>query len=85
MTSKDDQEDYKLLIQAQDMASDLVEYIQKMICHNEPGATEQEASVIRAALAIAYTTLSKATGVSMHEVLDLVMTIYKNTVVEKEE
>ena len=84
MTDKDRQELYELLTQAQGLAADIVDFVQDRVSNGAPGATDTQTAVIKGALAIAYTTLSKATGTSMHDVIDLVMTIYKNTEVEKE-
>ena len=84
MTDKDRQELYELLKQSQALASDIVNFVQDHVAYGAPGATDAQTAVIKGALAIAYTTLSKATGTSMHDVIDLVMTIYKNTEVEKE-
>lgn len=84
MTDKDRQELYELLTQAQGLAADIVDFVQDRVSNGAPGATDAQTAVIKGALAIAYTTLSKATGTSMHDVIDLVMTIYKNTEVERE-
>ena len=84
MTDKDRQELYELLTQAQGLAADIVDFVQDRVSNGAPGATDTQTAVIKGALAIAYTTLSKATGTSMHDVIDLVMTIYKNTEVERD-
>ena len=85
MTNKKDEGLYELLQEAQQLASDLVDYIQDRVADGKPGTTDHQTMVIKAALAIGYATLSKATSTSLHDTIELVMTIYKNTVVEKEE
>ena len=85
MTDKKDDGLYELLQEAQQLASDLVDYIQDRVADGKPGTTDHQTMVIKAALAIGYATLSKATSTSLHDTIELVMTIYKNTIVEKEE
>lgn len=62
------------LTEAQDLAMQIVDFVQE----TDP---DQE-KTWRLALAIAYATLSKATDQPLHQALEVVMTIYKNTEVD---
>jgi len=84
MTDRKDDGLFELLQEAQQLASDIVDFVQDHIAKGAPGATDHQTMVIKAALAIGYATLSKATSTSLHDTIELVMTIYKNTIVEKE-
>ena len=83
MTDRKDDGLFELLQEAQQLASDLVDFVQDRVANGQPGTTDHQTMVIKAALAIGYATLSKATSTSLHDTIELVMTIYKNTVVEK--
>jgi hypothetical protein len=60
------------------VSTDIINHIQK----ERP---ELNHRLLLLALAITYTTLSKGTGVPMHSALELVLTIYKNTEILKDE
>ena len=83
MTDRSNDGLFELLQEAQQLASDIVDFVQDRVTEGQPGATDHQTMVIKAALAIGYATLSKATSTSLHDTIELVMTIYKNTVVEK--
>ena len=85
MTDDHREELYELLNKARDLAVDVVDFVQSNVAEGNPGATDQQTSVIKAALAIAFTTLCKATDTSIHDTIDMVMTIYKNTEIIKDE
>jgi hypothetical protein len=85
MTDRKDDGLFELLNEAQQLASDILDFVQDRVANGQLGTTDHQTMVIKAALAIGYATLSKATSTSLHDTIELVMTIYKNTVVEKEE
>ena len=85
MTQENRKELYELLTQARDLSADIVDFVQTKISNGNPGATGEQTAVIKAALAIAFATLCKATDTSIHDVIDMVMTIYKNTEVIKDD
>ena len=66
----------KALSEAQDLATQIVDFVQE--------ADPDQENRWRLALAIAYATLSKATDQPLHQALEMVMTIYKNTEVSQE-
>ena len=76
---------YELLSQASPLASDMINYIQNVVSGGKPGCTDEQTEIIRMAFAIGYTTLSKATGRQLHDTLDAVVTIYKNTEVMEDD
>lgn len=82
--NKRDDDLYHLLGQSQDLASEILDFIQDRVAGGQPGATAQQTAVIKGALAIAYATLSKATDTNLHDCIDMIMTIYKNTQVVKD-
>jgi hypothetical protein len=83
--TKRDGDLFALLGKSQDLASEIVDFVQDRVSGGNPGATAQQSAVIKAALAIAYTTLSKATGTNIHDTIEMVMTIYKNTQVVEDD
>lgn len=85
MTDENRKDMYELLSQARDLSADIVDFVQDRVAKNSPGATPEQAAVIKAALAVAFTTLCKATDTSMHDTIDMVMTIYKNTEVVRDD
>ena len=85
MTDENRKEMYELLTQARDLSADIVDFVQDRVGKYTQGPTSEQTAVIRAALAVAFTTLCKATGTSMHDIIDMVMTIYKNTEVVKDD
>ena len=68
-----------------DLSADIVDFVQEKVGNGSPGATGEQAAVIKAALAIAFTTLCKATDTHIHDTIDMVMTIYKNTEVVRDD
>lgn len=64
--------------QATSVSTDIINHIQK----ENPDLNHR---VLLLALAITYTTLSKGTNVPMHSALELVLTIYKNTEILKDD
>lgn len=60
------------------VSTDIINHIQKQ-------RPELDHRSLLLALAITYTTLSKGTGVPMHSALELVLTIYKNTEILKDD
>lgn len=76
---------YDLLAQARDLSVDIVDFVQERVAQDKPGPTAEQTAVIKAALAIAYTTLCKATDTSIHDSIDMMMTIYKNTEVIRDD
>lgn len=84
MTDDPRKEMYGLLTQARDLSADIVDFVQTKTS-SSLGPTAEETAVIKAALAIAYTTLCKATDTTLHEIIDTVMTIYKNTEVVRDD
>lgn len=85
MTDDSRKELYELLTQARDLSADIVDFVQAQVAGGNPGPTGEQTAVIKAALAIAFTTLCKATDTSIHDTIDMVMTIYKNTEVIKDD
>ena len=71
---------YQDLSNAQELASKIIDHVQKSM-GDKPGVTEEEADLIRSALCIAYSSFCSMTETSLHETLEMVMTVYKNTVV----
>ena len=67
MTDKKEAGLYELLQEAQQLASDIVDYVQDHVAGGKPGTTDHQTMVIKAALAIGYATLSKATSTSLHD------------------
>jgi hypothetical protein len=65
------------LTEAQDLAMQIVDFVQE----KDPGRETKW----RLALAIAYATMSKATDQPLHQVMETVMTIYKNTEVHHDD
>lgn len=64
--------------EAASASTDIINYVQKQ-------RPELDHRSLLLALAITYTTLSKGTGVPMHSALELVLTIYKNTEILKDD
>ena len=64
--------------EATKISTDIINHIQE----ENPDLNHR---VLLLALAITYTTLSKGTGVPMHSALELVLTIYKNTEILKDD
>lgn len=85
MTDEYRKELYELLTQARDLSADIVDFVQAKIADGNPGATGEQTAVMKAALAIAFTTLCKATDTPIHDTIDMVMTIYKNTEVVRDD
>jgi len=85
MTDDHRNELYKLLAEARDLSVDVVDFVQEKYAQGQPGPTASQTAVIKAALGIAFTTLCKATDTPFHDVIDMVMTIYKNTEVIKDD
>lgn len=82
--SSHQQQMYKLFNESQDLAADILQYAQKKASNDrEEGITDDEVMQVKAALAIAFGSLSNASGTSVHEALDMVMTVYKHTVTER--
>jgi 3-keto-L-gulonate-6-phosphate decarboxylase len=65
------------LTEAQELATQVVDFIQEKDPDQEKRWT--------LALAIAYAVLSKATDQSLHQAMETVMTIYKNTKISRYE
>ena len=76
-SKKDDM--FIVLEKARDLSVDVVDFIQEHVAKGNPGATDEQMLIIKAALGISFTTLCKATNTPIHDVIDMVMTIYKNT------
>jgi hypothetical protein len=76
----DKEQMYQDLGDAQELASKIIDNVQNLM-GDKPGITDDEAVQIRAALCIAYSTFCTMTGTSLHESLEMVMTVYKNTVI----
>ncbi len=85
MSNDKRQEMYNLLSESHDLAGKIIDFVQREIAPDRPGPTEYETKIIKGALAIAYTTICAATETPIHDIIDMVMTIYKNTIVEKDE
>lgn len=64
--------------EATKISTDIINHIQE----ENPDLNHR---VLLLALAITYTTLSKGTNVPMHSALELVLTIYKNTEIIKDD
>lgn len=77
-----EKEMYKLLAESSQLAADVLDFIQKQMS-KEGALTEEQSERCKAALGISFTTLCKATDVHLHNIIDMVITIYKNTEVEK--
>lgn len=74
---------YKLFNESQNLASDILQFAQKKASNDrEEGITDEEIMKVKAALAIAFGSISNATGTSMHRSLEMVMMVYKHTTTE---
>jgi pyoverdine/dityrosine biosynthesis protein Dit1 len=69
---------------SQDLANDIGKFIQKKLAVSEYGLSDDEMRKVLAALAIAFVTISKAHGHTMHDILSKCMTVYKHTIVIKD-
>lgn len=79
----DKEEMHQQFNDAKDLAAEIVDMIQEKM-GGKLGITDSEAEKVRAALCIAFSTFCSLTGISLHESLEMVMTVYKNTVVVKD-
>lgn len=74
---------FQLFAEAQDLSADILDFAQSKVAEPEKGVTEHESLIIKASFAICFATLCKATDTSMHKALEMVMSVYKNTVVDR--
>ena len=81
MTNKE-KEMYRLLSDSSQLAADVLAFAQSKFDAGN-GVSDDQTEKMKAALGIAFTTLCKATDVHLHDIVDMVITIYKNTEVEK--
>jgi hypothetical protein len=77
-------EDYDLLSHAFPLAANIMNYAQKEVGNEHGECTPKDTEMIKLALGIGYTTLSKATKNSMYDTIDTVVTIYKHTEVKED-